>query len=87
MKSGQTLSDLFETAGVPAATLQQVLDGPDGPETAGGVYMQALADSLSASIRTHALDQGARQVMVANIPAITYTPLFQFVLDRIGFRG
>ncbi len=68
---------------VPPAELQQVMDGPNGPENAGGVYMQALADSLTGSVRTHALDQGAKQVLVANIPDITYTPDFQAVLARI----
>jgi len=68
---------------VPANVLQQVLDGPNGPENAGGVYMQALADHFSRSIRTQALDKGAKQVVVANIPTITYTPRFQAVLAQI----
>lgn len=68
---------------VPPAVLEPVLDGPNGAENAGGVYMQALADHFTGSIRSHALDKGARQVVVANIPTITYTPRFQAVLAQI----
>jgi phospholipase/lecithinase/hemolysin len=69
---------------LPADVLQTVLAGDNGPENAGGLYMQALADQFASAITTHALNQGARQVVVANIPTITYTPRFQAVLDQIG---
>ena len=69
---------------IPAATLQPVLTGPNGPENAGALYMQALADGFVASIKAQALDKGAKQVLVANLPTITYTPRFQVVLDQIG---
>lgn len=68
---------------VPAAVLQPVLAGPNGPENAGGLYMQALADSMASSIKTQALGKGANQVLVANIPDITFTPDFQAVLTQI----
>ena len=69
---------------VPAATLQPVLAGANGPENAGGLYMQALADSFAGSIKSQALGKGAQHVVVANMPTITYTPRFQAVLDQIG---
>ncbi len=68
---------------VPAAVLQQVLAGDNGAENAGGLYMQALADSLTGSIKAQALAKGAKQVLVANIPDITFTPDFQAVLAQI----
>ncbi len=69
---------------LPAATLDAVLAAPNGLENAGGLYMQALADSLAGAIRADALGKGARQVVAANIPTITFTPRFQAVLDQIG---
>ncbi len=69
---------------IPATTLQTVLAGANGPENAGGLYMQALADNFAGTIKAQALDKGAKQVVVANIPTITYTPRFQAVLDQIG---
>ena len=80
---GAAYSALLATV-LPAATLQTVLAGANGPETAGGVYMQALADNLTAAVRTQALDKGAKYVLVSNVPPITYTPLFQNVLDQIA---
>lgn len=68
---------------VPTGVLHQVLAGPDGAENAGGLYMQALADSMTSSIRTQAVAKGAKQVLVANIPDITFTPDFQAVLAQI----
>ncbi len=69
---------------LPAETLQQALAAPGGREAAGGLYMRALADSLSAATRAQALDKGAKQVVLANIPTITFTPRFQFVLDQVA---
>ena len=53
-------------------------------ETAGAIYMQRLADSFASAIKAQALDKGAKHVVVANIPTITYTPRFQAVLDQIA---
>ena len=69
---------------IPATTLQTVVAGANGPENAGGLYMQALADNFAGTIKAQALDKGAKQVVVANIPTITYTPRFQAVLDQLG---
>ena len=64
--------------------LAQVMGRPNDQETAGGLFMQALADGFVAEIRASALDKGAQHVVVANMPTITYTPRFQAVLDRIA---
>ena len=72
---------------IPSATLQAVLAGPNGLETAGGLYMQTLADSFAASIRTNGLDKGLQQALVANMPTITYTPRFQAVLALVEQAG
>ena len=69
---------------LPAATVQSVLPTSGGAETAGGLYMKALADAFAAGLRTHALNKGAEHVVIANIPTITYTPRFQAVLDQIA---
>ena len=69
---------------IPAQTLATVLAGANGPETAGALYMQALADSFANGLRTQALNKGAQHVVVANMPGITYTPRFQAVLDQIA---
>ena len=49
----------------------------------GNTYMSALADSFYNMIKTQALDKGARKVAVLNMPGITNTPRFQFVLAGI----
>ena len=69
---------------IPAQTLANVLAGPNGAETAGALYMQALADTFANGVRTQALAKGAQQVVVANMPTITYTPRFQAVLDQVA---
>ena len=66
---------------------QQWALGGDTPEQrraqGGTYYMQALADHFVGVIKAQALDKGAKQVVVANIPTITYTPRFQAVLAQI----
>ena len=57
---------------------------PEGGQSLGTTYMQALADRFTSAIRSNVLDKGAKQVVVANIPTITYTPRFQAVLAQIG---
>ena len=67
---------------VPMGTAPAVT--PESGQHLGTLYMQALADLLANTVKAQALDQGAKQVLVANIPTITYTPRFQAVLDQIG---
>ena len=67
-----------------AATVTATLTQPNGTALLGGVYMQALANRFYASIKTNALDKGATNVVLVNIPGITNTPRFQMVLDGIA---
>ncbi|MCK6424462.1 MAG: SGNH/GDSL hydrolase family protein [Burkholderiaceae bacterium] len=67
-----------------ASTIATTLAQPNGSALLGGLYMQALAQRFHTAIRTHALDKGARHVVLLDIPAITHTPRFQMVLDGIA---
>jgi phospholipase/lecithinase/hemolysin len=49
--------------------------------------MSALADSFYGTIKTQALDKGARRVAVLNMPGITNTPRFQRVLAGIAVQA
>jgi phospholipase/lecithinase/hemolysin len=69
---------------VPAAELEEALAGENGLVDAATLYMQRLADGFVADVRALTLDKGAQQVVVANMPAIVYTPRFQAVLDQVG---
>ena len=64
-------------AGGPTAGCQAALAG------AGGTYMTSLANNFYDTIQTKALDKGAQQVALLNMPGITNTPLFQGVLKQI----
>jgi phospholipase/lecithinase/hemolysin len=61
------------------ATLTQ----PNGSLLLGGQYMTALADTFYASIKASALDHGATNVVILNVPGITRTPRFGEVLAQI----
>ena len=67
-----------------AATLTAVLPQPNGPETAGGLYMQKLADTYYNAIKVNTLDKGATHVAVLNMPDITLTPRFRALLAGVG---
>jgi outer membrane lipase/esterase len=64
-------------AGGPTAGCQAALAG------AGGTYMTSLANNFYDTVQTKALDKGAQQVALLNMPGITNTPLFQGVLKQI----
>lgn len=64
-------------AGGPTAGCQAALAG------AGGTYMTSLANNFYDTIQMKALDKGAQQVALLNMPGITNTPLFQGVLKQI----
>src|SRR5690606_12113466 len=68
-----------------AATVQQLLaGGATGMAQAGAAYMQALAVRFAGTIKTQALDKGAPRVAVLNMPGVTMTPRFRFVLASIA---
>lgn len=58
--------------------------GPAGFAQAAGLYMQTLADTYYAAIKSNALDNGATHVAVLNIPDITLTPRFGMVLGAVA---
>lgn len=80
--SGASYQALLLTL-LPPATVGAVLPTTGGPEQAGGLYMQALADKFYATIKTNALDKGAQRIALLNMPGITNTPRFQMVLASI----
>lgn len=80
--------------GVSFAQLLAELPMPDPmPQTpfdadAGAVYMTALADKLADDIRNLALMQGARRVVVLNIPQLTKTPYLKAMVPVLeGMSG
>lgn len=74
------LSSLLDAATVNAAFAA----GASGLAQAGGLYMQALGTQFAATIKTHAVDKGARRVAVVNMPGVTLTPRFRVVLASIA---
>lgn len=54
------------------------------PDIQGVLYMQALADKLTAAIKTNLLDKGATRVAVLNTLDITKTPKFQAKLAALS---
>lgn len=51
---------------------------------AGTAYMQKLAEKLVASVRTNAIQKGARRVLILNTLDVTRTPRFEAVLAEIA---
>lgn len=80
---GATYAALLGTI-LPASTVGTTLASANGAETAGGLYMKALADVFYNAIKAQALDKGAARIAILNIPGITNTPRFQLVLDSIA---
>jgi len=81
---GAAYQALLLTQLPPATVASTLSSGATGAATAGGLYMRALADTFYNAIKTNALDKGAKQVAVLNMPGITNTPRFQMVLDSIA---
>lgn len=80
--SGASYRDLLLTL-LPLGTVGALLPTTGGPEQAGGLYMQALADKFYDAVKTNALDKGAQRIALLNMPGITNTPRFQMVLASI----
>lgn len=82
--SGASYMKLLGTLLTPAQ-VGAIMAGGASTIAAGGVtYMQALADTFQASIKTSVLDKSAQRVVILNMPSITNTPRFQMVLDGIA---
>lgn len=71
---GPTVTAIITASGGPAAGLPAV----------GRAYMKALADSLYTAVKTEALDKGATNVLVLNVPDITGTPRFVATLAAVS---
>lgn len=70
---------------LPATTVDPLLaQGQAGAAQAGGAYMMALANKMYDAVKTQALDKGAKNVVVLNMPGITNTPRFQGVLALVA---
>lgn len=78
LQSFQTL--LASALGSSTTTL--LASDPTGV-TAGGAYMQKLADNLADAVITHAVEKGAKKVLVMNLPDIALTPRFSAVLAGV----
>lgn len=74
----------FLSQQLDAATLQALLPLPNGGAVAAGAYMQKLADTFYAQIKSQVLDRGAIRVAVLNIPDITLTPRLQMALAGVA---
>jgi phospholipase/lecithinase/hemolysin len=57
------------------------------PQAAGTLYMTRLADLLADTLEQHALQRGARRVVVVNVPDVTLTPRFLDTLQFIAAQG
>jgi outer membrane lipase/esterase len=73
----QVINSLMADGGVTAGA--GVL-ATDKGTAAGVAYMTKLAQTLVASVKTHALDKGAKRVVVINTLDVTRTPKLQAVL-------
>ena len=74
------LSSVLDAATVNAAFAA----GATGLAQVGGLYMQTLATQFSTTIKTNALDKGAKRVAVINMPGVTLTPRFRTVLASVS---
>lgn len=74
---------------LPAATVTATIGNPSATSLAavGGVYAQALAQALVASIRASVLSKGVQKVVVMNSSDFTKTPRFQAVLAGVAARS
>lgn len=81
---GAALATLLGSTLDPAAVEALLSQGQAGLAQAGGLYMQALAKQFAGTIQTHTADKGAPRVVVLNMPDVTLTPQFGFVLGAIA---
>lgn len=73
------LGELLTPAQVSAAGAA----GQAGLAQAGALYMAALANAFADQIAAQALDQGARRVVLLNLPDLTRTPYFRLMLAGV----
>ena len=81
---GASFAGMLTTLLDPATVQALLAQGQTGMAQAGGLYMQALATQFAGTIKTNAVDKGAPRVVVLNVPDVTLTPQFGFVLAAIA---
>lgn len=79
----QSFQTLLSSALGTLATATLLGSGQSGPVVAGTAYMQKLADNLADAVITHAVEKGAKKVLVMNVPDIALTPRFSAVLAGV----
>ena len=71
-----------------SATIAATLPQANGAALLAGMYMQKLADTYWATVKSTTLDKGATHVAILNMPDITLTPQFAAVLAQVaGAQG
>lgn len=78
----QNFQNLLVSALGDSATGTLLGSDPTGV-AAGTAYMQKLADNLADAVITHAVEKGAKKVLVMNLPDIALTPRFTVVLGQV----
>ena len=79
----QSFQTLLSSALGNSATATLLGSGQSGPVVAGVAYMEKLADNLADAVITHAVEKGAKKVLVMNLPDIALTPRFTVVLGQV----
>ena len=80
---GAAYAGVLGTLLTPAEVGAAAAGGQAGLAQAGATYMTALANRMADLIETQAIAKGAERVVLINVPGITNTPRFQFVLAGI----
>jgi outer membrane lipase/esterase len=81
---GASYNALLRTKLSAIEVLAATAGGEAGLALAGVLYMQRLATQMAQSVTTHALNKGARRVILVTMPDITRTPRFLTLLRAIS---
>ena len=82
--TGVAAYQAFLAQELDAASIGATRPQPNGAATLAGMYMQKLADTYWATIKSTTLDKGATHVAVLNIVDVTKTPRFAAVLAQVA---
>jgi phospholipase/lecithinase/hemolysin len=83
----QSFQTLLSSALGASATATLLGSGQSGPVVAGVAYMEKLADNLADAVIIHAVEKGAKKVLVMNVPDIALTPRFSAVLAGVAAQA
>lgn len=84
---GLTNYQTFLAQQLAPATIASLLPQTNGAALAAGAYMQKLADTFYADIKTNALEKGATKIAVLNMPDVSLTPRFSAVLMGVSAQA